>query len=111
MIIAVARINRNVATILLRECRKRVAIRPVIRAEHDNTFHIGPECAGRGAASARFLHIIHVTRVARAKPCGEPFSGLGRGVWPRDAAKIEAKLARFRRKRCLEIARQKSRSA
>src|SRR5262249_9156916 len=113
VVILALRVDRDGATLALRQNGEWVVIRSVIEAEHDDRAHIAPERAWVAAAGRRGLHPGHIALRAVGQEGFEASLGVRRGVGMRDAEHVEAVCTRFPRERSLERGRlrQKSRSA
>ena len=106
VIVAVARIDRDIAGALIGESRQRIAGRPVIHPQHQDAGGLGPKRGGIGAARRRRSQPVHVAGGAGREPGGKPLAGAFDRSGRSCLADVETKLQRLRLKRA-----QKSRSA
>ena len=90
VIVAMARVDGNRASILDSERRKRIAAGAVVEAKHDEAPRAGHQRSWIGPPLKAFLHPPHVAMRAVGEPCGEALASALRRLGGRDPAGVEA---------------------
>ena len=90
VIIAIARIDRDVAAIRTRQSGKRIVLGCVGQAERDDAPRLGPECLGMAALRCPLGHPAHIAVLAGCDEFHQPFPHLWAEFGTAKAHRVEA---------------------
>ena len=90
VIVAVPRIDRDIAARALFQQRQRIVGGAVIQSQHRDAFHLGPQRLGAGARLDTLGEPAHVAVPALRQEFGEPLGGHGGEFRRREANRVEA---------------------